>query len=174
MELSQFVKAFDSLEVSLISLQYSPSLEEISAVNEVSKNSVSIMQNLDCRNDIDSMLSLINCLDLVVTIDNATAHFAGSVGAPVWSLLPLASEWRWLESDTSSYWYKSMRLFRNRSSKSWNALLGELSLALKAHVPQVKSEHLVVMRKPDRVDAEVESTSLLSGEKILLLNDTLN
>lgn len=173
-ELDQLVKAFDAIEVSLISLQYSPSLEEISAVNDVSKTSVSIMQGLDCRNDIDSLISLISCLDLVVTIDNATAHLAGSVGAPVWSLLPLASDWRWLENEFSSYWYKNMRLFRNKRGKSWDALLVDLSLALGTYKPEVASAPQITQKKTEDSTAELSSDTPLTGEKILLLNDTLN
>jgi ADP-heptose:LPS heptosyltransferase len=34
-------------------------------------------------------------MDLVVTIDNSTAHLAAALGVPVWVLLPFAPDWRW-------------------------------------------------------------------------------
>ena len=35
-------------------------------------------------------------LDLVITVDTAIAHLAGSLGIPVWTLLPFFPDWRWL------------------------------------------------------------------------------
>ncbi len=40
--------------------------------------------------------SLLRALDLVITVDTMTAHFAGALGQRVWTLLPFASDWRWM------------------------------------------------------------------------------
>jgi len=173
-ELGQLVKVFDSLKVSLISLQYSAVIDEVVAVSGRSKNIVSVMENLDCRNDIDSLVSLIDGLDLVITVDNATAHFAGSVGTPVWLLLPLVSDWRWLESDTSSYWYENMRLFRNESSNNWNAVVSELSTALTEFIPEKRLETIAFEVNANGFHTVAKSVPTIDGEKVLLVNDTLN
>jgi hypothetical protein len=51
-------------------------------------------------------------LDLVLSVDNSTVHLAGAVGTPVWTMLPFASDWRWLLEYEDTPWYPSMRLFR--------------------------------------------------------------
>jgi hypothetical protein len=55
---------------------------------------------------------LMRTLDLVVTVDTMTAHLAGALGVPVWTLLPAHADWRWMERRSDSPWYPTMRLFR--------------------------------------------------------------
>jgi Flp pilus assembly protein TadD len=51
-------------------------------------------------------------LDLVITVDTAVAHLAGALGRPVWLLLPMVADWRWLTEREDSPWYPTARLFR--------------------------------------------------------------
>jgi tetratricopeptide (TPR) repeat protein len=76
-------------------------------------------------------------LDLVICVDTAVAHVAGAIGKPVWMMLPLCPDWRWLlpAGDTSP-WYPTMRLYRQRKLGDWPdvvarvaADLGELAAA---------------------------------------------
>ena len=55
---------------------------------------------------------MIARLDLVITVDTAIAHLAGALGKPVWIVLHVAPDWRWLAKRTDSPWYPTARLFR--------------------------------------------------------------
>jgi hypothetical protein len=72
--------------------------------------------SLDRTNpDADTPLKtarLMRALDLVITVDTMTAHLAGALGVPVWTLLPRQCDWRWMDDRGDSPWYPSMRLFR--------------------------------------------------------------
>ena len=54
----------------------------------------------------------MNALDLIVTIDTASAHLAGALGRPTLVLLRYVSDWRWHDYREDSPWYPTMRLFR--------------------------------------------------------------
>ena len=72
-------------------------------------------------------------MNLVISIDSMTAHLAGALGVPVWTLLPHDADWRWLEQRSDSPWYPTMRLFRQRHPGSWMPLIDELRTALSVH-----------------------------------------
>ncbi len=57
---------------------------------------------------LDPFTAQIAAMDLVISVDNSTVHFAGAIGKPCWVLLPLNSDWRWLVDRTKSIWYDSL------------------------------------------------------------------
>jgi ADP-heptose:LPS heptosyltransferase len=72
-------------------------------------------------------------MDLVVTIDNSTAHMAAALGVPTWILLPFAPDWRWLLAREDSPWYPAMRLFRQSEPGQWQTVLEQVQIALAAN-----------------------------------------
>jgi len=81
--------------------------------------------------DFSDDAALMENLDLIVSIDTATAHLAGALGRPVWTLTHFPPEWRWLLGRDDSPWYPSMRLFRRGRTESWNHVVGRLGGALR-------------------------------------------
>lgn len=69
-------------------------------------------------------------MDLVISIDTATAHLAGALGIPTWLILPVNSEWRWLVDRKDTPWYPSMRLFRQTVKGDWTSVLDTLYMQL--------------------------------------------
>jgi tetratricopeptide (TPR) repeat protein len=69
-------------------------------------------------------------LDLIITMDTASAHLAGALGRPVWVLLPFANDWRWLLDRADSPWYPTARLFRQPSFGDWQSVIAQLATAL--------------------------------------------
>ena len=83
--------------------------------------------------DFAETASLVAALDLVITVDTATAHLAGALGKPVWLMLPYAPDWRWQLVRHDSPWYASMRLFRQPEPGDWNAVIRAVAAALRVH-----------------------------------------
>ena len=70
-------------------------------------------------------------LDLIVTADTSVAHLAGTLGTPVWTLLPYIPDWRWLLEREDSPWYPSMRLFRQSAIGDWAGVFENVEKALR-------------------------------------------
>lgn len=80
----------------------------------------------------DDTLAIMQSLDLVITVDTSVAHLAGAAGVPVWVLLPLCADWRWMTGRADSPWYPSVRLFRQRQLGKWGDVVEEVRVALAA------------------------------------------
>ena len=89
-----------------------------------------IDRNVDQFNDIDLFAAQVAAMDMVITIDNSTAHLAGALGVPVWLLLPFASDWRWFRRREDSPWYPSMRLFRQPQRGNWQSVVENIRHAI--------------------------------------------
>jgi tetratricopeptide (TPR) repeat protein len=73
---------------------------------------------------------LISKLDLIISVDTSTVHLAGAMGKPVWVLLPLDADWRWLTEREDSPWYPTARLFRQKQPSDWEEILVRVKQAL--------------------------------------------
>jgi tetratricopeptide (TPR) repeat protein len=80
--------------------------------------------------DLADTADVISQLDLVITVDTAVAHLAGTLGKPVWIMLPFAADWRWLRNRDDSPWYPTARLFRQREKGNWPEVVQRLKTAL--------------------------------------------
>ena len=73
--------------------------------------------------DFADTAALIANLDLVISADTAVVHLAGAMAKPVWTLLPLVPDWRWMLDREDSPWYPTMRLFRQPSRGDWGSVV---------------------------------------------------
>lgn len=65
-------------------------------------------------------------LDLVITVDTATAHLVGALALNGWVLLPWASDPRWLRDREDSPWYPTLTLLRQPSHRDWPGLVRQV------------------------------------------------
>ncbi|WP_051516730.1 tetratricopeptide repeat protein [Herbaspirillum sp. RV1423] len=84
--------------------------------------------------DFADTAALIDNLDLVISVDTAVAHLAGSLGKPVWLLNRYNTCWRWLLERTDSPWYPSMRIFRQDKLGDWSNVISDVQNALRQTV----------------------------------------
>ncbi|MFN7925461.1 MAG: tetratricopeptide repeat protein [Bryobacteraceae bacterium] len=89
---------------------------------------VTVLEDESC--DILDTAAILSQLDLVVSIDTMIAHLAASLGTPTLTLLPYASDWRWMNSEQATPWYPAMRLFRQPSPGDWTSVVDRIACAL--------------------------------------------
>lgn len=87
----------------------------------------------DISEDFLEYAAIISNCDLVITTGTTVAHISAGLGIPTWVLLPKIPDWRWgLEGDTT-FWYPSMRLFRQRERGNWDEVIERVTTALQDH-----------------------------------------
>lgn len=91
-----------------------------------------IDREIDQLADLDAFAAQVAAMDLVVTIDNSTAHFAGALGVPTWVLLPHVADWRWLLEREDSPWYPTLRLLRQDRPGDWSDVVRRAARDLAA------------------------------------------
>ena len=92
---------------------------------------------VECQPQIDSTWDFLenaaiieNC-DLIITSDTSVAHLAGGMGKSTWLLLKYVPEWRWGLKGESSFWYPTMRLFRQKEKNNWHEVMERVSIELQ-------------------------------------------
>lgn len=79
--------------------------------------------------DLDSLVSLIAALDLVVTVNNTNVHMCGALDVPCWTLTPSKPAWRYQLSGDKIPWYRSVKQFRQQGD-DWGSAFAEIESAL--------------------------------------------
>jgi hypothetical protein len=130
-DLSLFAPLFALSGIRWVSLQYGhhDALEEQAAAANAP---ILVDRGVDQLTNIDAFAAQIAAMDLVITIDNSTAHLAGALGVPTWVLLPFAPNWRWLLERSDSLWYPSIRLFRQSKEGDWQSVVQHVKSAADA------------------------------------------
>ena len=114
--------------VRWVSLQVGPASSELATVPAAAD-----VDDLSPHlTDFAETAAALGQLDLLITIDTGTAHLAGAVGCPTWTLLPFSPDWRWMLDRSDSPWYPTMRLFRQAERKEWGPVVAEVTAALQA------------------------------------------
>jgi len=120
-ELTDFAPLLESPGLTFVNLQYGDVARDIREVRERHGVTIHAARDLDVFGDIDGLLALIEACDIVVTIDNLTAHLAGAIGKAAIVLLPCGKGhyWYWGQ-DVRSLWYPSLDLVRQEDPETWH------------------------------------------------------
>lgn len=98
---------------------------------EVDERVVNLMRDVE---DFADTASIIEELDLVITVDTSVAHLAGALGKETWNLVRWNGYWPWLlpqPNDTVSLWYPTMMLFRQPALGDWEPVLADVKRQLE-------------------------------------------
>jgi len=87
--------------------------------------------------DLADTAAVIAGMHMLITTDTAVVHIAGSLGKPVWNLLPHESFWLYGLGETT-LWYPSMRIFRQQSPGDWDGVFARVETALAEHLEERK------------------------------------
>ena len=130
LQLEAFAPITSGSQTSLLSLQKGFGSEQLETCS-FKDRFVSCQEQINNTWDFLETAAIIANCDLVITSDTSVAHLAGGMGKTTWLLLHKVPEWRWgLEGDTS-FWYPSMRLFRQSERGNWDQVMERVAEELQ-------------------------------------------
>jgi len=124
--------------VQWISLQYGDIDADLTSFVEEHDSTVYVDPEVNHVTDIDTSLSQIEALDYVVSISNATAHLAGSIGKSGTVLVPRRPLWHWLTYGETSCWYQSLQLIRQHGFNTWRNQLQDVREIICTKFPKLE------------------------------------
>lgn len=110
---------FELPNIQFYSLQVGENANDILALPSPS----SIIDLTPEIKDFSDSAVLLSQLDLLITIDTAQAHLAGSLGLPAWVMLAAQPDFRWLLTGEDCIWYNSLKLFRQPIAEDWKSVI---------------------------------------------------
>jgi tetratricopeptide (TPR) repeat protein len=133
--LGSFLPALADVEATFVSLQRDMRAGDVAVL----QGRPDILHFGDELKDFADTAALISNLDLIISVDTSVAHLAGALGKPVWVLLPVIPDWRWLLDREDSPWYPTARLFRQDDTRGWDNVIARVHAALHGHVRGLQS-----------------------------------
>jgi tetratricopeptide (TPR) repeat protein/ADP-heptose:LPS heptosyltransferase len=124
--LQSFNSILKTSNCSFVNLQFGNIDEEL---NQAQKNlgvKIHDLKEIDKTNDINELAFLIKNLDLIITIQNTTAHLSLGFQKKTFVLLPTNSRWQWGVNSKTSVWYPSAQLFRQTRFNYWEDVLNNV------------------------------------------------
>ena len=99
-------------------------IEEVNQFRKSGKN-IFNFDDVDLFNDFDSLISILKNLDILVTVSNSTAHFAGALGVPTILICPKKSStyYYWDYEDGKTPWYDSISIIKFKYSLNYTMKL---------------------------------------------------
>ena len=85
--------------------------------------------------DFSDTAALIQCMDLVISVDTSVAHLAGAMGQEVWVLLPFVPDFRWMLDRQDSPWYPTTSLYRQQQPADWASVIESIRIDLMQKTP---------------------------------------
>jgi len=129
-----WISVLSNQDCYFINLQYGDVKQELELLKSETGLIVYNDQDICTFENLDGFAAQVLALDLVISIDNTTAHIAGALGQKVWTLLPHIPYWRWLQDVEDTLWYKNMRLFRQDRIGDWSKVFQQVSISLQQNI----------------------------------------
>jgi hypothetical protein len=127
---TEFHPLLDLPDVQFFSLYKGPEL----AAYQADGTNAFIIDTASTDRDFADCAATMTEMDLIITSDTATAHVAGSLGLPVWTLLHWDAFWLWQHAGDRTPWYPTMHLIRQTAPRDWTEVFVRVKCRLEAEL----------------------------------------
>jgi tetratricopeptide (TPR) repeat protein len=129
-KLEQLLKIFRTKrDVNFYSIQHGDFEKELQNIGKEQKKNFHALP-AESITDIDNLCSLIENMDLVVSVQNTNVHLAGAIGKKCLAMINSNPEWRYGHTEEVLPWYKSVKLIRQTQPGKWDKVFQSLQADL--------------------------------------------
>ena len=128
--LHTFSKLIEQNDITLLSLQKGYGSEQMRQCS-FKDSFVKDQDKINAIYNFVETTSIMENCNLIITSDTAIAHLAGAMGKEVWLLLQKVPYWTWGMLEERTFWYPSMKIFRQKKENDWNEVMQRVSQELK-------------------------------------------
>lgn len=82
----------------------------------------------------ENTAAIVAGLDLVISVDTSVLHLSGAMGVNTFGLLPRFPDWRWGLKSEKTFWYPSVKLFRQKTQNDWCSVLYEVKKQINMYI----------------------------------------
>ena len=125
-----------------VSLQYmdlEESIRKVAPAMNAQNIPITIDPEVDSIRDKDAWAAQIAAMDMVISIQNSTVHFAGALGVDTMILLSKCSDWRWGLTNKDSPFYSSVQIVRQQTFGDWKPVLDQARAGLGSRMKLAKA-----------------------------------
>ena len=135
-DLTQMLPILSNPHCDFINLQFGKFDKDLQQLQSKHGIKIQTIKEIDNYNNIEDLAALINCLDLVINIQNSNADLAGALGQNTWVMVTKygVMEWRWAVNEKKSIWYPTTKLFRQEKAGNWNSVINSINIDLKERI----------------------------------------
>jgi hypothetical protein len=127
---SRLLKRLDHDGVQLYSLQLGPAASARADIGAIDISTP----------DIVGLADRLQQMDLCVCPDTMVAHLSAALGRETWIMLHADCDWRWPAAGSGTFWYPTVRLFRQRIAGDWDDVVTDISSALSQRARQHRND----------------------------------
>jgi len=127
---------FKMQKLKFVNLQYGSVEADLESIKQNYNIDIKNINELDYYNDIDSLASLIEACDFIITSSNVTAHIAGALGKETYLLAPYGKGklWYWHENQGASLWYPSVKIIDQISASDPLSSINNIAALLERKI----------------------------------------
>lgn len=134
--LEKFSKLLEVNDISFLSLQKGYGSEQIEKCN-FKDQFVRCQDEIDQIWDYSETAAIIENCDLIITIDCSIGPLAAGMGKPVWLMLRKIPFWTWGIEGKRTFWYPTMKLFRQKEFSNWDDVMEIISIELEEFINNI-------------------------------------
>jgi len=125
--LQTFEPFFKNTNLNFINLQSGFGIEQIKEF-KFSNKLINFQDEIDeSENAFEDTISILKNLDLLITVDTALSHLAGTMEIDTWLLQHYNPEWRWQLQSNKFAWYPKHKFFRQKIKDNWENVILEIN-----------------------------------------------